>query len=123
MQCCTDPSCERHLQMRKDNEHKSDILNDRTVYHIKAKEIRNKAVKKARFREPGFLYAGDTVIIWDIYQFARNKQWCDEASRKSIKRQARLEDTLDLDSTPRGRKRRKFRDLVEEWYQRSLSNN
>jgi hypothetical protein len=43
-------------------------MNGATPIQLQAKEKRSKVIipKKSIFREPGFSYLSDTVVIWDM---------------------------------------------------------
>jgi hypothetical protein len=66
--CCTDISCSSHKQQRERATWKTQVLNGTTDIQLAAKEKRRKRLPKGRFKEPGFVYLGDTVVIWDIRQ-------------------------------------------------------
>lgn len=95
-----------------------------------------------KFREPGFVYLGDTVVIWNIHEYLANPKWKEDALRKSMKRKERniptiqqsdrLKKQLEYDNnftksayfnpraTKKQRRRKDFAQFWEEIYQRSL---
>ena len=88
---CCDPSihCEKHQIVRQRNKEKQDILAGTHEIQRIAKELRNKKLTKGRFREKGFVYTGDTVVIWNVYEYNQNPKWREDAIRRSIRRKAR----------------------------------
>ena len=77
-QCCTDAHCEGHQQFRI----RESIINGTHPIQITAKKQRDLAVKSDTFREKGFKYMGETVLIWNFDKFMDNPKWKEEAIRK-----------------------------------------
>lgn len=123
LQCCTDDSCESHRKPKANALWKAQVLEGTTDTQLLVKQIRSRAVCKGRFREKGFRYQGDTIVIWDLRQYMRNQKWRDDAIRKSARRNAREEcDGLVGKRTfrkPLGNSRKRFHRLIEEHHQRS----
>jgi len=131
-QCCTDESCERHKRLREQALWKERVIAGTTMIQTHAREKRSKLLKPGRFREPGFVYQGDTVVIWSLREYMRNPKWRDDALRKSNRRKARATDGMateelakKLSSRPAdGRNRQqRFRQFMEEKYKASLEKS
>ena len=83
------------------------------------KDKRSKLLPKRRFREPGFTYLGDTVVVWNVRDYLANPKWKDDALRKANKRKACAAESSSI-GKPTETSRKRFRRLVEDRYQRSL---
>lgn len=90
IQCCDDlVGCEIHKKPRAHAIWKEKILNGTTDVQRMAAAKRNMRIPAGRFfREPGFVYQGDTVVIWDVRAYARNPKRREEAIRKSLRRRS-----------------------------------
>jgi hypothetical protein len=93
IQCCDDGlGCESHKKQRSLAIWKEQVLSGTTDVQIEAARIRKMKIQSGNgkqrcfFREPGFVYQGDTVVIWDIRAYASNPKWRDDAIRKSTRR-------------------------------------
>jgi hypothetical protein len=90
---------------------------------------RSKLLKHGRFREPGFVYQGDTVIIWSLRDYISNPKWREDALRKSNRRRARTTDAMEATdltqklSKPRRNRRKRFRRTMESLYKKSLEES
>jgi hypothetical protein len=89
--------------------------------------MRCKAIPSGRFKETGFTYLGDSVVLWDLQQYMANPAWRDEAVRKSKKRQARkrnhdLGSNVVSEATKKRGRRQSFQDTMERLYQQSMSS-
>jgi hypothetical protein len=85
-------------------------------------QLRAPSKGKFFFREPGFKYQGDTVVIWDVRAYAQNPRWKEDAIRKAVRRQKATNNHKDWEILPPLRNSRKrFHHLVEQWYQTSLT--
>lgn len=141
VQCCDDETCEKHLQVKEKQKWKEQVLAGTTEIQEQAREKRQRLLHKKRFREPGFKYVGDTVVIWNIYEYAQNNKWRDDAIRRSNRRKAREQDSAvppsSLLSTaanktsqddmkqsrtikPGRSSNKRFRHMFEKLYQESL---
>jgi hypothetical protein len=93
IQCCDDDlGCESHKKQRALALWKEQVLAGKTDVQIEAARIRKMRIQngigkqRCFFREPGFVYQGDTVVVWDIRAYASNPKWRDDAIRKSTRR-------------------------------------
>lgn len=88
LQCCDDETgCESHKKPRAHALRKEQVLAGTTEVQRLAAAKRSMRIPAGRFfREPGFVYQGDTVVIWDLRAYARNPKWKEEAVRKSMRR-------------------------------------
>lgn len=80
-QCCNDTQCEAHQQFRL----RESIINGTHPVQIRAKKQRSLAVQSNTFREKGFKYMGETVLIWSFDTYMDNPKWKEEAIRKMKK--------------------------------------
>lgn len=118
--CCDSDKCERHQKTKDQARLKEQILAGTTDVQLMAKAIRGKRLQPGRFREPGFKYVGDSVVIWNIREFGTNDKWKDEAIRKSYRRNARRMDAItDLPPKKLRINIRRFHRIVEQRYQES----
>jgi hypothetical protein len=93
----------------------------RDAKNKRAKLITNKG-QLMRFREPGFVYMGDTVMIWNLQDYLQNPKWKEDALRKSSKRKARQED-IEGEGSRRSvgtGSRKRFRRVMERLYEQTL---
>ena len=87
LKCCTDiQGCVVHKEQREQAIFRDQVLNGTTDVQRALQEKRSKLIVKGRFRESGFNYMGDTVIIWNLREYLANPKWKEEAIRKSSKR-------------------------------------
>jgi len=128
--CCTDlEGCETHRKQRAQALWKEQVRAGTT-------DVQRLAAAKRRmrmgrfFREPGFVYQGDTVVIWDLRAYASNPKWREEAVRKAMRRKkaeqnngggaaAVSSSTTSSSSGVRPRlrnSRKRFHRIVEERY-------
>jgi hypothetical protein len=116
--CCTDVSgCEPHSKSRAQAQWRKDVLEGATEIQRLAAQRRKLRIPevpgKRFFRESGFVYQGDTVVIWDLHKYARNAKWRDDAIRKSLRRRK----TITPADRPRLRiNRQRFRRIMNELY-------
>lgn len=120
LHCCTDEACERHQKSREQAAWKDQVLAGTTDVQQRAKVLRNKALQPGRFREPGFAFQGDTVVIWNVREYAANSKWREDAVRKSLRRQARRMDGVPL-TKPLRNNRRRFHRIMERLHQQSIA--
>jgi hypothetical protein len=123
VQCCDDETCEKHLQIKEKQRWKEQVLAGTTELQKQAREKRQLLLYKKRFREPGFKYVGDTVVIWNIYEYAQNSKWRDDAIRRSNRRKALEQDysaPLPLGQDIKQQSNKRFRRTFEKLYQKSL---
>jgi hypothetical protein len=99
VQCCDNDTCEKHLQIKEKQRWKEQVLSGTTEIQKLAREKQLLLLHKKRFREPGFKYVGDTVVIWSIYEYAQNNKWREDAIRRSNRRKAREQDSLSVPSS------------------------
>lgn len=114
-----------HDELREKERWKEQVLAGTTPTQLKAKEIREKAIPKGRFRERDFCYLGDTLVLWDLKQYLANPAWRDDAVRKSKKRKMRqlnneVGNAPMISSSKRRNRRKRFQQKMEELYQKSL---
>jgi len=125
LQCCEDTNCEKHKRSREQQLLKEQILAGTSDVQCMAQEKRSKLLRPGRFREPGFVYQGDTIVIWNIRDYLSNPKWREDAVRKSNRRKARLVDQISDEYVEKKLKRlknsrRRFHHLIEQCYQRKL---
>jgi hypothetical protein len=98
-----------------------------TPIQLAAKEKRSKVIntgKHSMFREKGFNYLGDTVVVWNLSEYLDNRKWKEDALRKANKRRQQFQHTDE--SSPCKKKRYKgsgrkiFRTVMEDLYKKSL---
>jgi hypothetical protein len=109
--------------MRAKQAWRNDVMQGKTLEQQLAAQKRRHFLPKNRFKETGFLYTGDTVVIWNIREYYDNVKWRDEAKRRSKRRQQALEDGIvDAVAAPRRLfcSRKRFRALVEQRYREHL---
>jgi hypothetical protein len=128
-QCCCDETCEKHKRLREQAEWKEQVISGTTWVQSEARMKRSKLLKHGRFREPGFVYQGDTVIIWSLRDYIRNPKWREDALRKSNRRRARTTDVMEATdltkilSKPRRSRRQRFHRMMESLYRKSLEGS
>ena len=121
LNCCDDlEGCETHKKPRAQALLKEQILAGTTeVQKLAAAKRRMRIPASGRFfKEPGFVYQGDTVVIWDVRAFARNAKWREDAVRKSARRQRAL--VLEDHHRTLRTSRKRFRRIVQNWYEEAL---
>ena len=138
--CCTaSPSssdCPKHAALRDKQQWRAAVLAGTTDVQMFAAAKRKALLPKHHtFRECGFVYAGDTVVIWNFKEYYACPRWRDDARRRSVRRQQTAADaalvTLASSSSsspeqqhhPRRRiknSRTRFRQWVEQKYQEHL---
>eukprot|EP00977_Amphora_coffeiformis_P015495 scaffold4525_cov132-Amphora_coffeaeformis.AAC.3 len=150
--CCTTTAttttCPKHAAMRAKQQWRQRVLEGKTDVQLFAAAKRKALLPKhgGKFhRESGFVYAGDTVVIWNLREYYDNPKWRDDARRRSIRRQQTEHDTavrmlpangIDINDNddddgdgkqyprpPIKNSRKRFRQLVEGKYQDYLQNN
>jgi hypothetical protein len=128
LHCCDDvDGCISHQKPRAQAHFKEQILAGTTLVQQEAnakRKLQLCAPSKGKFffREPGFKYQGDTVVIWDVRAYAQNPRWKEDAIRKALRRQKATNNNTDWEILPPLRNSRKrFHQLVEQWYQTSLT--
>ena len=120
--CCDDlEGCEVHKKPRAQALLKEQILAGTTeTQKLAAARRRMRIPDSGRFfKEPGFVYQGDTVVIWDVRAYARNPKWREDAVRKSVRRQRAL--VLKDHYRPLRNSRKRFRRIAEMWYEEALN--
>jgi hypothetical protein len=125
LKCCDDDDCEAHKEQRDQALFREQVLGGTSLIQREAKYKRSKLIAKGRFREPGFCYMGDTVIIWNLREYLDNPKWKEDALRKSSKRKARSLEAGDESSKfkPLANSRKRFRRIMEELYQNTLQES
>lgn len=78
-----------HKEQRDQALFRDQVLTGTTHVQRALQDKRSKLIVKGRFRESGFTYMGDTVILWNIREYLANPKWKEEAIRKSRKRRGR----------------------------------
>jgi hypothetical protein len=97
------------------------VLSGTTREQKRAAAKRASAVRKGVFREPAFMYMGQTVTIWNFSDYMENPKWKDDAIRRSEKRRARLEINRNSSVSLRNNRKR-FHRIMESLYQESRGN-
>jgi hypothetical protein len=123
MKCCDDEGCDVHKDQREQSLFREQVMNGTSDVQRQAKGKRSKSIeKKGRlFREPGFTYIGDTVIIWSLREYLANPKWKEDALRKSSKRRARNGHRTHPIIV--GNNRKRFRRVMEGLYKASLEES
>lgn len=85
----------------------------------RAKVINNKG-KNSMFREKGFTYLGDTVVVWNLTEYLANKKWKEDALRKANKRRQQFQSMPSTAKVHKGTRRKRFRCIMEDLYKKSL---
>ena len=92
LKCCTDrEGCTVHKEQREQAAFRDQVFHGTTDVQLALQDKRSKLIVKGRFRETGFTYMGDTVVIWNLREYLDNPKWKEEALRKSTKRRSRDE--------------------------------
>jgi len=124
LNCCDDlGGCETHKKPRAQAELKEQILAGTTqVQTLAAAKRKLRIPPKSFFREPGFVYQGDTVIIWDIRSYVKDEKARDDAVRMSKRRRKNKKgDEVNFSvPSPLKNSRKRFRRIWEELVQTSL---
>ena len=96
--CCptTPDKCPKHAAVRAKQAWRQQVLDGRTTEQQLAAEKRRSLLPKHRFRESGFVYTGDTVVIWNLRQYHANSKWRDDARRRAKRRNQIAQDALQL---------------------------
>ena len=87
--CCTASAlaCPKHAAVRAKQNWRQLVLQGRTPEQLLAAEKRKSLLPKhSPFKESGFRYTGDTVVIWNIRDYYANPKWRVDARRRSNKR-------------------------------------
>lgn len=125
LSCCTDDHCTKHAALRAKHAWRNNVLQGTTLVQQLAKQKRQQLLPKNRFKEAGFVYTGDTVVIWNIHEYHANAKWREDARRRSKRRQQLMQDRFNNpDQVPPKRlysSRQRFRALVERRYQEHLA--
>jgi hypothetical protein len=114
IKCCDDSTCEVHLKAKGQRSHREQVLAGTTETQLLATDLRRRRVPLGRFKESGFLYTGDTIVLWNLRAYMQNSKWRDDAARKSRRR------GHGDRSRPLQNSRRRFRQIMEELYRKSL---
>ena len=136
IKCCSDDSCLVHKEQRQQAKFREQVMSGTTPIQLEAKEKRSKVVNPTStvakhkhaflFREKGFGYLGDTVIVWRLKEYLNNSKWKEDALRKSSKRKQQFqhqESSATTSCNKKGTSRRKrCRQVLENLYQQSLKN-
>jgi len=120
--CCSDvDGCETHKKPRAQALLKEQILAGTTETQKNAAAKRRVRIPETGrfFREPGFVYQGDTVVIWDLRAYVSNPKWREDAQRKAMRRQRAR--GLEAHHPPLRTSRKRFHRIVEKLYRQSLN--
>ena len=123
LSCCKDNNCPPHKRAREQAAWKAQVLDRTTPVQLRAAGLRARRIidRKGFLKEPGFVYTGDTIVIWNIREYLANSKWKDDAIRKSLRRHERNE--FQAAKTKRlGNSRKRFRLIIEQWLQESMKN-
>ena len=105
-----------HQEQRAQALFRDQVLQGKAPIQLALQEKRSKGVAKGRFREPGFRYMGDTVIIWSLREYLANPKWKEDALRKASKRKARHGGVRPALRNSR----RRFRRIMQQLYEQNL---
>lgn len=120
LKCCTDlEGCSVHKEQRDQAAFREQVINGTTDIQRELLTRRSKIVLPGRFREPGFAYMGDTVVIWNLREYLANPKWKEEALRKSAKRRVR---NGEKDGYVLKNSRKRFRRIIQSLYEASLDS-
>lgn len=122
LSCCTDINCALHKRSREQAAWKAQVLDRATPVQLRAAELRARRItnRKGFLKEPGFVYTGDTIMIWNVHEYLANTKWKDDAVRKCLRRQERNE--FQRGNVRRlGNSRRRFQQFIEQRLQESLN--
>ena len=120
LKCCNDENCAVHKEQREQALFREQVLKGTSLIQRQAREKRSKLIRKGRFREPGFCYMGDTVVIWNLREYLKNPKWKEDALRKSSKRNSR---SSERQTKPLMNSRKRFRRIINELYEQSLKES
>jgi len=105
LKCCTDEDCPVHKEQREQVLWKEQVMKGMTPQQKSLRDqVMKKQIPKGRFREPGFTYLGDTVILWSLQEYFNHPKWKEDAIRKSQKRN-QLYVVVPTTTTPQRRRR------------------
>jgi hypothetical protein len=82
---------------------------------------RAKRIPKGRFHEPHFQFEGDTVVIWNIMEFRRHREWRHETRKKTARKRKWCETYGGAQRIQSSRPR--FRRILRQLYQQLLLDN
>jgi hypothetical protein len=114
IKCCDDSTCAVHFKAKGQRSHREQVLAGTTETQLLAADLRRRRVPLGRFKESGFLYTGDTIVLWNLRAYMQNSKWRDDAARKSRRRGHGDRSRLLRNS------RRRFRQIMEELYRKSM---
>lgn len=120
--CCNDDECEDHRIIKRKAQLKAQILEGKHYIQQHAAQIRSNHISSITrrllpIREPNIVYQGETVVIWDIREYAKNKKWRDNAVRKSLRRR-RTKTTINNENNVYIRNNlKRFYNICEKRYQ------
>ncbi len=105
VKCCTSPTCQPHLEARKELKRKESLLEGTDYISRTAASKRASKVTPGMFHDANMQYFGETVVIWNVHEFWRNDKWREDAIRRSV----RLNDNANVAdlSELSGRRKRK----------------
>lgn len=110
--CCNDSVCEVHMKLKEQKVWKKSVLAGTTDVQKQAALLRKRRLAPGTFREPLFMYVGDSIVLWNLRDYVKNPKWKEEAIRKSKRRSAgKVQYAI---------KRRPFAQIVDELYKKSL---
>ena len=129
VQCCEDSDCQVHKKAKEQRHWREQVLAGTTEIQRFAAEKRRQKLA-GRWREPAFVYMGETIVLWDLRAYMKNLKWKEDAIRKSRRRLVtQLNDGVHATSSVGGRmghlrnSRRRFARIMEELYQKTLQDN
>lgn len=93
---------------------KENVLAGTSDLQKRAALLRKRRLSPGTFREPLFLYVGDSIVLWSLREYIKNPKWKEEAIRKSKRRTAGMAQYAGY------RKRRPLTQIVDELYEKSL---
>eukprot|EP00980_Cylindrotheca_fusiformis_P013206 scaffold3359_cov123-Cylindrotheca_fusiformis.AAC.10 len=130
LKCCSDESCQVHTEQREQALFREQVMSGTTPVQKEANAKRAKAVNKKgktfKFRETGFSYLGDTVVVWNLSEYLDNKKWKEDALRKANKRRQQFHyassNLPQEKKVYKGNRRKRFRSVMEDLYKKSLTS-
>lgn len=125
VQCCEDSDCQAHKKAKEQRHWREQVLSGTTeIQRFVAEKRRQKLT--GRWREPAFIYQGETIVLWDLRTYMKNPKWKEDAIRKSRRRavsESNAAFRLVGNRRPLRNSRRRFARIVEKLYQRTLQDN
>ena len=131
LKCCVDSACEVHKEQRAQALFREQVMAGTTAVQLQAKEKRAMQIHKKNttnrnrfFRESGFEYMGDTIVIFKLSDYLNEPKLKEEALRKSAKRKqmviGREGSSINQKKERKISRQRRCRQVMESLYQQTL---